>query len=266
MAEIRVQLLQDVRDAIESGEVSCFMDYQRLLLEHDTHDPVLDGMTHATSVVHDESSAHQPLEFGEGCMEDQEVISKEAEAFDTGASDAWEDSIGGLQLAVGSSHGTGLDSSEPELWPPIPVDPPPPLPPASFFHPSPPLPASSSSSSSSSSMLPVQALLLGVQPLVSSSSPCSKPVSSADIAQALANAADSLHQVGRTRLAAYVQDQLKVHCAKERHDPYRGQALRAETAKRKHMIEERRRDPTLAAPIPNAKHALCLHGCSRRSW
>ena len=67
MDKIREQLLQDVTDAVNSGEVTSFWDYPDLLLEYDDHAPLKEGMEGAPVYVYDESGAHVPSGMdGEG--------------------------------------------------------------------------------------------------------------------------------------------------------------------------------------------------------
>ena len=58
MDKIREQLLQDVTDAVDSGEVTSFWQYPDLLLDYDDHAPLREGMEGAPVYIYDESGAH----------------------------------------------------------------------------------------------------------------------------------------------------------------------------------------------------------------
>ena len=73
MDKIREQLLQDVTDAVDSGEVTSFWQYPDLLLDYDDHAPLREGMEGAPVYIYDESGAHVPCGMDdEDCSVDGE--------------------------------------------------------------------------------------------------------------------------------------------------------------------------------------------------
>jgi hypothetical protein len=73
MDSIREQLLQDVTDAVNDGDVTSFWDYPDLLIDYDDHAPLREGMEGAPVYIYDESGAHVPSGMDvddEGCSVD----------------------------------------------------------------------------------------------------------------------------------------------------------------------------------------------------
>ena len=61
MDGIRTQLMQDVDDAVASGDITSMAQYHELLLEYDDHAHIVEGMEGAPVYVYDESGAHLPM-------------------------------------------------------------------------------------------------------------------------------------------------------------------------------------------------------------
>jgi hypothetical protein len=89
MDSIRAQLIQDVIDAVESGEITDFWDYPSMLIPYDDHPPLVEGLEGASTYIYDESGAHAPCVFGDDDQEDGEAgeaaIAAEEDAFDDSA-------------------------------------------------------------------------------------------------------------------------------------------------------------------------------------
>ena len=58
MDAIRCQLIEDVEDAVASGEITSFWQYPELLQQYDDHPPLVDCMEPVPTYVYDESHAH----------------------------------------------------------------------------------------------------------------------------------------------------------------------------------------------------------------
>lgn len=61
MPDRRVQLLLDVDQAVASGDIKSFSQYQSFLLNYDEHEPLPEGYNAAAVYVYDESGAHAPM-------------------------------------------------------------------------------------------------------------------------------------------------------------------------------------------------------------
>ena len=86
MDKIREQLLQDVTDAVDSGEVTSFWQCPDLLLDYDDHAPLREGMEGAPVYVYDESGAHVPcgMDDEDGNVDGEAaMIQEEADALAT---------------------------------------------------------------------------------------------------------------------------------------------------------------------------------------
>ena len=72
MGTVKAQLVADVRDAVEAGDITDFMDYHKLLLPYDDHSPLVDSLPTSTTYVYDESGAHTMIDNdGERPAEDE---------------------------------------------------------------------------------------------------------------------------------------------------------------------------------------------------
>ncbi len=282
MDGIRPQLIQDVKDAIESGEVGCFMDYKKLLLLCDDHDPLQEGLRAAT-YIYDEGGAHAPMdiECGDGpLMADEGVacadapidaaIAKEALDFEAAGPGAWLPNGSqpdappvvphpGLQLDVppvlpplaerlaarcGPHQRNALDAITLDSPPPVPSGTPPLGRAPLPPPPSSPPPASAAAAAQQHSKGP------GLQPDCSPPTPPQEDTESARVVRTLSVAARELRKVGQIRIADYLVGQATVHVRRARGDPDIQRALQTETAKRKRNIAEVRQEDA------DARHRL----------
>jgi hypothetical protein len=101
MDSIRAQLIQDVIDAVESGEITDFWDYPSMLIPYDDHPPLVEGLEGASTYIYDESGAHAPCVFGDDDQEDGEA----GEAAIAAEEDAFDD------LALAAMPGASISSS-----------------------------------------------------------------------------------------------------------------------------------------------------------
>ena len=110
MTTVREQLVQDVKEMVESGQITSFGQYHELLLPYDDHPPVVEGMEGAPVYVYDESGAHAPLGTDDWEHSDEDggdyldaLIARE------------ETELAGLQPGSGTAVGT----SSPRVLEPI---------------------------------------------------------------------------------------------------------------------------------------------------
>ena len=95
MDAIRCQLIADVEDAANAGEITSFWQYPDFLKADDDHPPLADCMGCVPTYIYDESGAHADELHGELLADDkaedpfEKTIGKESKAF--------EESVGGLQ-------------------------------------------------------------------------------------------------------------------------------------------------------------------------
>ena len=88
MDAIRCQLIEDVEDAVFSGEITSFWQYPELLLQYDNHPPLVDCMEPVPTYVYDESHAHADVcsaeLFGDDIADDklEDTIDQEQNEFE----------------------------------------------------------------------------------------------------------------------------------------------------------------------------------------
>ena len=102
MDATRRQLIEDVEDAVASGEITSFWQYPELLQQYDDHPPLVDCMEPVPTYVYDESHAHADVcsaeLFGDDIADDklEDTIAQEQNEF--------EESVVVVPAASGSQH------------------------------------------------------------------------------------------------------------------------------------------------------------------
>ena len=102
METVRANAIQDIKDAVATGDITAFSQYHKVLETYDDHEPIREGMEGASAYVYDESGAHAPIgdtgenEVDEDEMDEDEAAIEEKVDADEAAIEQEHDDAGGL--------------------------------------------------------------------------------------------------------------------------------------------------------------------------